>query len=412
MSKIVITLAMILLIINVLQYNQNLLSPTLSITKSKAISSSSSSSLSSSSSSLSSSSLSSIDQWNPFNNSNPHQSSWCPTATCQNSPICTPCNRRHLFIFSTARSGSTTLLSMFNTLPYTRISGENHNTFGVASLIEDNLLNHRPQLLKHPMDKYNGPFRHNTIPKGSLACITQQLHYTMNPPPLHIQQDKSYAHNIQSSSYDEYTILGFKEVRLHSFTTPSIAANFYRNHFPCSRFIINVQYNITHQLESYQRTFTKNGTLVLMMKKKSNTTRSNDTTDNDTTTTTTTTTTTNINTTTTTTYHNSTTNITDNDHHQSDKNNNQYNGPSEDDLTKIRDFHLQVGTLLGEDYAKVIHFDQWKDDVSILNEVIHWLGYKNCNFNAIVHENDNGYGVDSSTIIDLGKNCHYPFINE
>jgi hypothetical protein len=129
-------------------------------------------------------------------------------------------------------------------------------------------------------------------------------------------------------------------------------------------------------------------------------------------TTTTTTTTTNINTTTTTTYHNSTTNITDNDHHQSDKNNNQYNGPSEDDLTKIRDFHLQVGTLLGEDYAKVIHFDQWKDDVSILNEVIHWLGYKNCNFNAIVHENDNGYGVDSSTIIDLGKNCHYPFINE
>jgi len=52
-----------------------------------------------------------------FNHTNPHKNSWCPRATCNNSPLCQPCKKRFLFIISTGRSGSTSLLSMLNYLP-------------------------------------------------------------------------------------------------------------------------------------------------------------------------------------------------------------------------------------------------------------------------------------------------------
>eukprot|EP00979_Chaetoceros_neogracilis_P004331 scaffold767_cov288-Chaetoceros_neogracile.AAC.5 len=53
------------------------------------------------------------------------------------------------------------------------------------------------------MDKPNGPFMHNTIPKGSMGCIAQQITYNLNPPPLAIHQDK----NINIEDYDEGLIL-------------------------------------------------------------------------------------------------------------------------------------------------------------------------------------------------------------
>ena len=52
-----------------------------------------------------------------FNHTNLHQNSWCPRATCNNSPMCQPCKKRFLFIIATGRSGSTSLLSMLNYLP-------------------------------------------------------------------------------------------------------------------------------------------------------------------------------------------------------------------------------------------------------------------------------------------------------
>ena len=81
-------------------------------------------------------------------------------------------------------------------------------------------------------------------------------------------------------------------------------------------------------------------------------------------------------------------------------------------LKYIRDFHVQVGQRLGEDYAKVIYFDKWIDDVSVLNDVVDWLGFQKCAFNTITHDNENGYTVDNTTVVDLGANCHYPFSNE
>lgn len=62
----------------------------------------------------------SSEPFEPFNNTNPYEEAWCPLATCNNSPVCAPCNKRYLFIIATGRSGSTTLLKMFNSLPNVR----------------------------------------------------------------------------------------------------------------------------------------------------------------------------------------------------------------------------------------------------------------------------------------------------
>lgn len=281
--------------------------------------------------------------WEPFNNTNPHQHTWCPTAICLNSPLCTPCARRHLFLVSTARSGSTTLLRMFNALPNVRLSGENHNQIQFVAKLTYNLVNHHPRLLQHPMDKPDGPFMHNTIPKGSFGCIAQDVFHMMNPPPLAVQQNKA----IQMADYDKDLILGFKTVRMHAGDwTAQEASEYLKSHFPCSRVIINYQTNITHQIESYHQAFGNR--------------------------------------------------------------NNTYLGPSMDELKKANQFQFDLYQSLGDDYSKLIDMDEWSKDVQMLNDIVTWLGFDECQFEAIVHENLKGYTRDTSTKLKVGKNCKPP----
>jgi hypothetical protein len=48
----------------------------------------------------------------------------------------------------------------------------------------------------------------------------------------------------------------------------------------------------------------------------------------------------------------------------------------------------QFAGHLGKDMAKSIDMKMWRDDDSLLNDVIDWLGYnKHCHFESIVHEN-------------------------
>ena len=284
------------------------------------------------------------DKWKPFNTTNPHIESWCPEAKCLNSPLCLPCKRRHFIIASTARSGSTTLLRMFNALPNMRLSGENHNELSYIANLTNNLLDNRPNILKHPMDKPNGPFMHNTIPKGSMGCIAQQITHNLNPPPLAIQQDK----NIDMEDYDEGLILGFKTVRLHqSGWSGEEAAEYIKTHFPCVRILVNLQTNLTHQYLSYKRTFNHTG-------------------------------------------------------------GGEYLGPSLEALTKIHDFQMALNTNMKE-MSTLIDLDNWSNDVEVLNSVVEWMGYKHCQFNNIVHENDKGYATDTQTVLRVGDDCVYPF---
>lgn len=217
------------------------------------------------------------------------------------------------------------------------------------------------------MDKTDGPFRHNTIPKGSMGCVMQHLHYVLNPPPLSIQQDVQYAQYDLQSTYDEHTILGYKSVRLHKFDSPMEAVHFFKNHFPCSRFVVNIQMNVTHELDSYEKNF--KGTVKVANNKKEKADGCAEPTI-------------------------------------------QYAGPTIQELTQIRDFYISFANLIGDPYAKLIQFDEWKDDVGILNDVVDWLGYKHCAFNAISHDNENGYAVDNHTVIDVGEDCQYPFVHE
>lgn len=294
--------------------------------------------------------------WEPFNTTNPHADSWCPYAHCLNSPLCTPCSQRFFFLVSTARSGSTTLLRMFNALPHIRLSGENHNQLYYLYQLTSNLVNHKPYILKHPVDKPTGPFQHNAIPQGSMGCVAQTAVKSLNPPPLEVQRNVAAVASTSSPTLEEYDrgrILGFKTVRVHHGKwTADEAAEYLKTHFPCSKVLINYQTNVTHEYLSFKRTF---------------------------------------------------------HHNNGGGKDKEYRGPSIEYFKQINKFQEDLSHSLGDEMSRLIDMDQWVHDVEILNSVIQWMGYKKCRFNKIVHENDKGYSTDKDTVLSVGKECYYPF---
>jgi hypothetical protein len=277
----------------------------------------------------------------PFNYTNPHIDSWCPFARCHNSPVCTPCQRRFLFIVATGRSGSTTLLKMFNELPNVRLSGENLNEIYFASQLTSNLEGdshfssdkwiQQGRFIKPRID---GPFSHNALPIGHMSCPVQNLLNAMNPPEI--------PEDTFDMEDDSNTILGMKVIRIQRADwKPYKAAKFFIENFPCARFIVNIRSDIEKQVESFHKNF---------------------------------------------------------------------HWDISDDVLKnetefLKDFHFRL-----EHRSKMIDMSDWKDDVSVLNEVVDWLGFENCAFNSIKHENKGGYEVDNSTSVNLGQNCIYPHV--
>ena len=178
---------------------------------------------------------------NPQTELNPHANDWCPFARCEASTMCEPCNRRFLFIVSMGRSGSTTLMNMFDDLPGVRLSGENWGLMNKFYEIGQSL----QFLYRHE----SGPTakKHYDMPNAqSLACSYQHFTAAINPPHKEILE-----------SYDSYqeddvpTIIGFKTVRLHFLdSTPEKVANFFMRNFPCSRVIVNIRNDFDNILES------------------------------------------------------------------------------------------------------------------------------------------------------------------
>mmetsp|Transcript_25428 Transcript_25428/g.31330 ORF Transcript_25428/g.31330 Transcript_25428/m.31330 type:complete len:386 (-) Transcript_25428:255-1412(-) len=287
-----------------------------------------------------------------FNRTNLYENSWCPQATCYNSPMCTPCSRRFLFIIATGRSGSTTLLKMFNTLPNVRLSGENYNEFYRAYQLSSNLI------VEHPKDFYDeeiaskgrfmhadvkvGPFLHNAMPIGSMSCVMQNLVHTLNPPALHKEDLPFY-----DEEKERNKILGAKMIRVPFMKNwvPQEAADFLIDSFPCSRYIINMRSDVNSQVESVISAF-------------------------------------------------------GNPHEREE---------IRADYESQNLFLQRLFRLLGGDKAKLIDMMDWMNDASILNEVIDWLGFEGCAFESLVHENHDRYGHDETTKIDLGPNCTYPY---
>jgi hypothetical protein len=286
-----------------------------------------------------------------FNTTNPHSHShshsWCPNATCHNSPLCQPCQRRYLFILATARSGSTTLLKMLNYLPAVRISGENRNELYTASLLQSNLRKDT-HVLEQDFDRTEVAYLHNAIPPQGMSCAIQGVMNAINPPPKKVQNEVNVTGRPSLEEYDRDTILGAKTIRFQKGGwSVKEAADFLRENFPCSRVVVNIRTDVEGQLKSIDKTFqTENGN------KK---------------------------------------------------------GPSTDKIGDMNRFLMHLSEELGEDMARLVDMNDWTKDVEILNDLIHWLGFRECKYKEVVHENVNGYGRDHDTDTGIGEKCHYPY---
>lgn len=188
--------------------------------------------------------------WEPLNKTNPYLK-WCPAAACYNSPACSPCNRRFLFILATPRSGSTTILQTLNELPGVRLSGENDNVFyNLWNLINFGEIK---TVLRQNYDQNSSFWIHNAVTRGAMACTIQNFMETINPPPLLTQK---YSKILPLSKYDDSTIIGAKMIRVQKNKwQPKLVAEFIREYFPCAKFVVNIRSDVQSQLRSQETTF-------------------------------------------------------------------------------------------------------------------------------------------------------------
>ena len=90
-----------------------------------------------------------------------------------------------------------------------------------------------------------------------------------------------------------------------------------------------------------------------------------------------------------------------------------------DQKVDIRDAQIETETLetiakrLGTRRARLIDMTEWSADggLYILNDVLDWLGFENCKFNSLYHENHDRFRADKSTQIQMGENCRYQYTN-
>lgn len=172
-----------------------------------------------------------------FNSVNPHQNSWCPYAQCNNSPLCKPCDQRYLFILSPGRAGSTSLLTTFNSLPNIRLSGENNNVlFQAYSMM--NTLHKAQNKFQYDSQIEEGPWMHNLIPKQSLACLSQKILSTINPPEHEYLLGLDNEWELKSHERD--AIIGAKMIRLQASNWDvATTVKYFKEHFPCAKYIVN-----------------------------------------------------------------------------------------------------------------------------------------------------------------------------
>ena len=189
-------------------------------------------------------------------------------------------------------------------------------------------------------EEVEGAWKHFPIPAQSLSCPIQGMYEAINPPP-------ELNLNYRGSYDDGENILGFKTVRLHQALTAQNSTEdfvkwneFFSENFPCARFVFNIRGDIEKQVQSWLLAF---GTQL--------------------------------------------------------------------DGNIIREYNnklSQLAAVLGPERARVIDMSEWsKKDGSglpVLNDLVQWLGYRNCLFKSLIHSNKDGYGKDE-TKLSLGKNC-------
>lgn len=204
----------------------------------------------------------------------------------------------------------------------------------------------------------NGPFVHNAMPVGSLSCVLQNLLSYLNPPEINPEQ-----FHVEDADAEKRLIKGAKVIRLQaSKWTAGGAYRFLTESFPCARYVINIRSDLDRQAQSIETAFGGLGW-------------------------------------------------------NGNGNGNGNDRPTLDwDTSAIRqnvekqtDFLRELANRLGGQRAKLIDMDEWKGDVSVLNNVVDWLGFEECAFDKIAHENHDNYGQDDRQIY-LGDKCRYPHV--
>jgi hypothetical protein len=71
------------------------------------------------------------------------------------------------------------------------------------------------------------------------------------------------------------------------------------------------------------------------------------------------------------------------------------------------EFLHSFATALGTERAQLIDMSEWTKDISILNNVVRWVGFKGCGFKSALHENHDRYERDNSTDLGIGARCRY-----
>jgi len=67
------------------------------------------------------------------------------------------------------------------------------------------------------------------------------------------------------------------------------------------------------------------------------------------------------------------------------------NGMTTRKLEEMNDFLVQLSKELGEDMAKLVDMNEWSKDIDVLNNLIYWLGFRECKYQKVVHENYKRY---------------------
>jgi hypothetical protein len=234
---------------------------------------------------------------------------------------------------------------MLNYLPNIRLSGENLNLLYVASKLISNFKGEKvAHLLDQNFDRVEGAYLHNAIPPQVMSCPIQQVINALNPPPQKVQNEVNLTGHPSINDYDQGRILGVKTIRFHKGDwSIREACQFLKDNFPCSRIVVNIRSDVRSQLKSLNSTFSSA----------------------------------------------------------------QNYAKNEEFVKGMNDFLVGVAGELGTDMARLIDMTEWTKNVEILNDLIHWLGYRDCRYTSIVHENTNGFGRDHETLLNLGKNCHY-----
>jgi len=76
-------------------------------------------------------------------------------------------------------------------------------------------------------------------------------------------------------------------------------------------------------------------------------------------------------------------------------------------LRQENDFLQKFSKHLGHNMSKTVDMAEWTTNITKLNDVVYWLGYKNCNFPHIFHENKQTVHDHDESVMHLDKKCQY-----